>query len=74
MKVTLTARDADLAEPIMDLLDQHGPVQQQKILELCVARHALRTGTANDARFVIDSFYKHVCQIIAGLDIAGDAI
>ena len=64
MTALLDERDLERAMAVMAVLAKYDPVEQQKALEICVLKHAARMGNMRDAVFVVDSFYKHVIQLL----------
>ena len=64
MTVTIGEQDLERALEVMDVLAKYSLVDQQKALEICLLRHAGGMGNARDAAFVIDSFHKHVKQML----------
>ena len=65
MTIVLGKTDVDRCGRIVDILSHYEPVDQQKILELCVARFIMHVSDdVSDHKFVADSFAKHVRQIL----------
>lgn len=58
---------APLLERLSEVLDSEpDPVRKQIAIELLMAQHAMRMGSAVNARFVIDSMCKHARQMMGG--------
>jgi len=49
---------------LSDVLDEHDPVTQQKLIEVLVARHAMHMVDPYSAQIVLASMFKHIKQIM----------